>query len=201
MFRKRPEPAGPPGWLIVGLGNPGPQYRGTRHNVGFEVIDHLAEAHQIKLGTNKHQARYGVGRLGEASVVLVKPMTFMNLSGQAVAPIAKEFGILPNRILVIADDLDLEVGRLRLRPKGSAGGHNGHKSLIATLGTSDYPRLKIGIGSVDRSKTIDHVLGAFQGAERDLISRAIVNAADAVVVVVESRLEDGMNRVNEGNLE
>lgn len=198
MFRKRPpEPQLPPEWIIVGLGNPGPEYKGTRHNVGFDVIERLAEKHRIKLDKSKHKARYGVGRIGESSVVLVKPLTYMNLSGQAVAPLAKEYSIAPDRILVVADDLDMVVGRVRLKPKGSAGGHNGHKSLIQSLGTQEYPRLKIGIGSVDRSETVGHVLGAFKGDERDVIARALAKAADGVERILDAGLEAGQNFVNE----
>jgi PTH1 family peptidyl-tRNA hydrolase len=198
MFRKRPpEPQLPPEWIIVGLGNPGPEYKGTRHNVGFDVIERLAEKHRIKLDKSKHRARYGIGRIGESTVVLVKPLTYMNLSGQAVAPLAKEYSLGPDRILVVADDLDMVVGRVRLKPKGSAGGHNGHKSLIQSLGTQEYPRLKIGIGSVDRTATVDHVLGAFKGDERDVIARALTKAADGVERILEAGLEAGQNLVNE----
>lgn len=198
MFRKRPpEPTLPPEWIVVGLGNPGPEYKGTRHNVGFDVIERLADKHRIKLDKSKHKARYGVGRIGETTVVLVKPLTYMNLSGQAVAPLAKEYSIAPDHILVVTDDLDLVVGRVRLKPKGSAGGHNGHKSLIQSLGTQDYPRLKIGIGSVDRTQTVDHVLGAFKGDEREIMVRALTKAAEGVERVVESGIEAAQNFVNE----
>jgi PTH1 family peptidyl-tRNA hydrolase len=182
---------------VVGLGNPGPEYKGTRHNVGFDVIERLAEKHRIKLDKSKHRARYGVGRVGESTVVLVKPLTYMNLSGQAVAPLAKEYSIAPDRILVVADDLDLVVGRLRLKPKGSAGGHNGHKSLIQSLGTQEYPRLKIGIGSVDRSQTIDHVLGAFKGDEREIIARSLARATEGVERIVEDGVERAQSFINE----
>lgn len=198
MFRKAPKPTHPPEWMIVGLGNPGPEYRGTRHNVGFDVIDALADRHRIKLDKSKHQSRYGIGVIGDATVLLVKPLTYMNLSGRAVAPLAKEHGLAPDRILVVADDLDLTVGRVRIKPKGSAGGHNGHKSLIASLGTQEYPRVKIGIGSVDRTQTIDHVLGAFKGDERDAIQIAIRRSVDAVERVIGDSLEAGMNLANEG---
>lgn len=183
--------------MIVGLGNPGGEYRGTRHNVGFEVIDVLAERHKVKLDRAKHSARFGVGKVGDTSVLLVKPLTFMNLSGRAVAPLAKEFGLSPDKILVIADDLDLRLGRNRLKPSGSAGGHNGHKSLIALLGTQDYPRLKIGIGAAN-GQTIEHVLGSFTPDERDVISQAIKSAATGVETVVNQSLEAGMNFVNVG---
>jgi len=197
MFRKRPVVTGPPTWLIVGLGNPGAEYRGTRHNVGFEVLDILADRHRIKLDKSKHQARYGVGAIGETTVALIRPLTYMNLSGRAVAPFAREFGILPTNILVITDDLDLAVGRVRLKPKGSAGGHNGHKSLIASLETTEYPRIKIGIGSVDRNATVDHVLGSFTGDERQRVASALATAADGAEVCVQDGLERAMNRINE----
>lgn len=197
MFRRKVVPVGPPTWLIVGLGNPGPEYRGTRHNVGFEVIDHLADDHRIKLDQSKHKARFGIGVVEDTTVVLVKPLTFMNLSGQAVAPLAKQFDIKPDKILVIADDLDLPVGKNRLRPKGSAGGHNGHKSLIQHLGTEEYPRLKIGIGNVGKTQTIDHVLGTFPPDERDIINSAIDHAVMSIKVVLDRGLEAGISWANE----
>ncbi len=196
MFRRSVKPAITPLWMVVGLGNPGGEYKGTRHNVGFEVVDMLAEKHRIKLDRSKHRARFGLGMIGETPVLLVKPLTFMNLSGQAVAPLAREFGLKPEQILVLADDLDLALGRNRLKPKGSAGGHNGHKSLIHSLGTQDYPRLKIGIGSSD-GQTIDHVLGSFGRDERDVIAEALKRAVRGVQAVIERGVEAGMNEVNE----
>ncbi len=199
MFRRAPsQPVTPPLWIVVGLGNPGPEYRGTRHNVGFEVVDLLCERHRIKMDRSKHKARYGVGMIGVHSVLLVKPMTYMNLSGAAVAPFVRDFGLKAERVLVIADDLDLTVGRVRIKPKGSAGGHNGHKSLIQAIGSQDYPRIKIGIGSVDRSQTIDHVLSPFTREERDSIQIAIQRAADAAEKVIDEGLEAGMNLANAG---
>jgi len=198
MFRRASKPTAPPEWLIVGLGNPGGEYRGTRHNVGFDVIDLLSERHKIKLDRGKHNARIGIGTIGGVTVVLVKPMTYMNLSGRSVAPLAREHGLKPDRILVIADDLDLRLARTRLKPAGSAGGHNGHKSLIASLGTTEYPRLKIGIGSASDNTTIDHVLGSFTPEERSAIDLGIRRAADGVEAVVKESLEAGMNLVNVG---
>jgi len=197
MFRKKPVVTGPPTWLIVGLGNPGAEYRGTRHNVGFEAIELLSDRHRIKVDRSKNQARYGIGQIGDTAIALIRPLTYMNLSGRAVAPFAKEFAIPTERILVITDDLDLVLGRVRLKPKGSAGGHNGHKSIIASLGTTEYPRLKIGIGSVDRANTVEHVLGNFNPDERKLINEAISLAADGVEIAVQDGLERALNRVNE----
>lgn len=196
MFRPAPKPSVPPEWVIVGLGNPGAEYRGTRHNVGFDVIDLISHRHKIKLDRGKHKAKIGQGRIGVTEVLLVKPLTYMNLSGQSVAPLAREHGIKPDRILVIADDLDLRLGRTRLKPGGSAGGHNGHKSLIAALGTNQYPRLKIGIGAASDGTTIDHVLGSFTPVEREEIEVAIRRAADGVEAIVRENIEAGMNLVN-----
>jgi PTH1 family peptidyl-tRNA hydrolase len=196
MFRKKVSPEVRPEWLIVGLGNPGPEYRGTRHNVGFDVIDRLAEASHIRLDRSKHRARFGIGLIDNVAVILVKPLTYMNLSGQAVAPLMREYDLPPSRVLVVADDLDLPLGKNRVRAGGSSGGHNGHKSLIQSLGTQDYPRIKIGIGSVDRSQTIDHVLGAFTLEERDDAKDAIARAADAVLRVLSRGVDDAANWVN-----
>ncbi len=178
MFRKKPVFQAAPTAMIVGLGNPGAEYRGTRHNVGFDVIDRLALARKAKMNSSRHRALTTTVEIAGVGVLLVKPLTFMNLSGQAVAPLAKQFGIPLDRILVVADDLDLTTGKLRLKLQGSAGGHNGHKSLIASLRSDEYPRVKIGIGKVDKSSTIDHVLSPFDREERDLIQRSLETAAE-----------------------
>lgn len=198
MFRRRPpEPQVQPEWLIVGLGNPGPEYARTRHNVGFEVIEALAARHRIKLATRKHRAVFGWGRIDGVAVVLAKPLTYMNLSGEAVAPLSREIGLKPERIVVIADDLDLDVGRVRMRPKGGAGGHNGHKSLISALGSNEYPRIRIGIGKGDRS-TIDHVLSRFSPDERDLVAEAIERSVVGLEALVRDGLERALTLVNAG---
>jgi PTH1 family peptidyl-tRNA hydrolase len=197
MFRKRPAEPIHIDWLIVGLGNPGAEYAGTRHNVGFEVIDHLAESHRIKLDKSKHRSRYGLGKIGTHGVAIVKPMTFMNLSGQAVAPLLREFGLGVDRLLIVADDTDLAFGRVRLKPKGSAGGHNGHKSIIQSLGTSEYARLKLGISRVDKGETIDHVLGKFTYVELADARRMVQRAAEACERIVEVGVEKAMSWVNE----
>lgn len=199
MFRKKPPaPSLPPEWLVVGLGNPGPEYRGTRHNIGFELIDRLSERHKIKLDRSKHQARYGTGTLFDTSVVLVKPLTFMNLSGRSVAPLMREYGLSPDRVLVVADDTDLQPGRVRLRAEGSAGGHNGHKSLIQSLGTHTYPRLKIGIGRTAKDATIDHVLGPFHPDERPDIEAALRRSEAGIDTLFARGIEAAMNEVNSG---
>jgi peptidyl-tRNA hydrolase, PTH1 family len=182
--------------MIVGLGNPGGEYKGTRHNVGFEVLDRLRESHKIKMDRSRHRAQIGLGKIDGVEVVLVKPLTYMNLSGDAIAPLAKQYEIKPEKILVVADDLDLPVAKVKLKPKGSAGGHNGHKSLIARLRTTEYPRIKIGIGKGD-SATIDHVLSTFDREERVDIGAALDRAVRGVEIAVTEGLERAMNYVNE----
>jgi len=186
MFWKKRKPEFQPEWLVVGLGNPGAEYAGTRHNVGFEVVEVLGERHRIKLDKSKHRARFGIGLIGETAICLVKPLTYMNLSGQAVAPLARSYGVKPDRILVIADELALPLGKLRLREGGSSAGHNGHKSIKQYLGTQDYPRIRIGIGSGGRGDNIDHVLSRFDPEERAVIMSAIGDAAGAAEAMLTS---------------
>ena len=183
MFWKKPRQDVKAAWIIVGLGNPGGEYSGTRHNVGWEVIELLAKRFKTKLDRSKHRARYGLALIDDVPVLLVKPLTYMNLSGQAVAPIMRENGLTPDHVLVLADDKDLALGKIRLRMKGSAGGHNGHKSLIHSLRTQDYPRLKIGIGAGE-DDTIDHVLGPFKPAERAELDGKLAVCADAAVALI-----------------
>jgi peptidyl-tRNA hydrolase, PTH1 family len=199
MFWKKQKVVEQPLWLIVGLGNPGAEYKGTRHNVGFEVVDLLSEKHRIKLDKSRHRARIGVGRIGDTPVCLVKPLTYMNLSGQAVAPLARDYGIKPDHVLVVADDLDLPVGKLRLREDGSAGGHNGHKSLIQHLKTQEYPRIKIGIGKAGGGETIDHVLSGFTPPERSEIVVAARAAAECVDAMLNSDYLAAQRVVDEHN--
>lgn len=195
VFRRKPkEVLDPPVWLIAGLGNPGAEYAGTRHNVGFEVIDRLATAHKCKLGIRKHRAVYGLGHVDGVSVVLVKPMTYMNLSGQALAEIARHYALKPDHVLVVADDLDLSLGRLRLRPEGGAGGHNGHKSIIQSLGTQAYPRLRIGIGKA--GETIDHVLSRFSPEERATVDDAIGKAVRSIEAALDRGVDSAMAEFN-----
>ncbi|MCC7103050.1 MAG: aminoacyl-tRNA hydrolase [Fimbriimonadaceae bacterium] len=195
MFRRKPkEVLDPPVWLIAGLGNPGVEYAGTRHNVGFEVIDRLASAHKCKLDVRKHRAVYGLGHIEGVSVVLVKPMTYMNLSGLALAEITRHYGLKPDHVLVVADDLDLSLGRIRLRPEGGAGGHNGHKSIIQSLGTQAYPRLRIGIGKA--AETIDHVLSRFSPEERTTVNEAIEKAVRSIKTTLDRGVDAAMAEFN-----
>ncbi|MCW5936432.1 MAG: aminoacyl-tRNA hydrolase [Fimbriimonadaceae bacterium] len=181
--------------LIVGLGNPGAQYAGTRHNIGFEVVEELARRNGLKWGAAKHQSLLAVGTVAGVPVALAKPTTFMNLSGRAVTALVRHYGLKPDQILVVADDLDLETGRVRMRAKGSPGGHNGHKSIVQALGTQEYARIKIGIGRGD-DETIDHVLSKFRPDERETVRSAVEKAADGCEDFLREGIERAMNRTN-----
>jgi peptidyl-tRNA hydrolase, PTH1 family len=175
-------------YLIVGLGNPGREYAGNRHNVGFQCVDRLAEAHAIALRKSRFSASFGEGYIGARHVVLAKPMTFMNDSGKAVGPISKWYKVLPERILVIYDDLDLSLGKVRLRPNGSSGGHKGINSIIAALGTRDFNRLRVGIGRPTYGDPVDYVLGDFDREQTPVIQATY----DQVLRIVPCFLEEGM---------
>lgn len=182
--------------LVVGLGNPGPEYANTRHNVGFMVVDLLSQRHRIPIKGLQRGARVGEGEIGAEPVALVKPLTYMNESGRAVAPLANRHSLPPDRILVVYDDADLPLGKIRVRAQGSAGGHGGLKSIIAALGSSDFPRVRIGIGRSGPGDLVGHVLSGFRSAEREPIQRAIERAADAVECFLSEGIEAAMNRFN-----
>jgi PTH1 family peptidyl-tRNA hydrolase len=184
--------------LIAGLGNPGREYAGTRHNVGFEVMDLLARRHQLswpaKLDGSSVEARW---RRPDADVLIVKPLTYMNLSGRAVSDLARFYKIELPDVLVVADDVNLPLGRLRARASGSEGGHNGLRSIAESFGTIDYARLRIGVGRGDvRRDLADHVLARFEPDERAGIEDAIARAADAVEVWISDGLARVMNTFN-----
>ena len=194
LFRRKPKPSVQPEWLIVGLGNPGGEYSSTRHNVGFEVIRVLSERHRIPLKTRKFEANFGTGRVGDAEVCLIRPMTYMNLSGKAVGALARHFSVSPDRIVVVFDDMDLPVARVQLKPFGGPGTHNGMKSLVQHIG-KEFPRVRIGIGKPVVAG-IDHVLSHFDRDEIPLIREAIEKAGDACEAVVREGVENAMNLVN-----
>lgn len=196
-FLKKKAPKLYPTHMVVGLGNPGPEYKGTRHNVGFEVVETLAERHGAKLNTNRQQALVAEVDIHGVPTLLVKPLTYMNLSGRAVLAHARHHNIKPEKILVVADDLDLPTGKLRMRANGSSGGHNGHKSIANSLATQDYPRLKIGISN--DGETVDHVLSKFTPEERATINPAVQKAADAAEKWLADGPEKAMNFANAGD--
>lgn len=186
--------------LIVGLGNPGREYAGTRHNVGFDVIDELAKRNHTKAANRIGRALTARITVNGEKIILAKPQTFMNLSGEAVSHIARREKIEPSEILVVYDDMALPLGKLRIRPQGSAGGHNGMKSIIAHLHTQDFPRLRVGIDSSGRG-AVNHVLSKFRKAERGVINDAVFDAADAVEMMLSEGIEPAMNRYNKSATE
>ncbi len=187
---------GRPVKLVVGLGNPGRQYVRSRHNIGFMVADEFARHARFEFSRRRFNAMLAEGLAAGDRVIVAKPQTFMNLSGEAVAKLYKFYRVTPENLLVIYDDLDLPVGKIRVRPKGSAGGHHGMESIIERIGTCDFPRLRIGIGRPDPDADIDHVLGAFSGEERTLLEQAIQQSVDAVVAWLSHGLSAAMNEFN-----
>jgi PTH1 family peptidyl-tRNA hydrolase len=184
--------------LVIGLGNPGAEYERTRHNVGFRVVDKLAAKHGWKWSERRSRAVLASGTIGSEKVVLVKPLTFMNLSGQTVGELVRWYKLSPEDVLVVYDELDLPVGKIRLRAEGSAAGHNGLRDIIAHLHTNQFPRLRVGIGH-PRSSRIrgrDHVLSAPSGDERILLETGEDRAVDAVEMAITQGLERAMNVVN-----
>ena len=183
--------------LIVGLGNPTKQYEGTRHNVGFETIDRIAAENQIRVEEKKHKALYGSGYIEGEKVILAKPQTFMNLSGESVRELSDYYKIPAENIIVIYDDISLDVGQLRIRKKGSAGGHNGIKNIIANLGTDVFPRIKIGVGEKPKKYDLaDYVLGHFSKADRELMEEGYDRADHAVGMILNGEIEAAMNQYN-----
>ena len=183
--------------LVVGLGNPGPRYQGTRHNVGFDAVDLLAKRHGLEWAAAPRGAEALIANWRMGGTVVAKPLTFMNLSGAAVVPLLQFYKIEIADMLVIVDEVQLETGRIRVRPSGSAGGHNGLKSIIGSLGTDAFPRLRIGVGRGDARRDLaDHVLAKFDADERSIIEDAIVRAADACEAFIAEGIEVAMNRFN-----
>jgi peptidyl-tRNA hydrolase, PTH1 family len=185
--------------LIVGLGNPEPKYDNTRHNIGFAVVDELAKVWQMPLKENKRfQGLFSEGvSQGGQKVRLLKPLTYMNRSGQAVRAVTDWYKVEPRSVLVIYDDMDLPVGRLRMRLTGSAGGHNGMKSIIAHLGSQEFPRLRLGIGKSDGEKgTINHVLGKFAPEEFKVMDEILYISLKAIELGLKEGIEQSMNRYN-----
>ena len=183
--------------VVVGLGNPGHKYAGNRHNVGFQCLDRLAAAWGLSFSRRKHKALLAEGEIAGRKVILAKPQTFMNLSGQAVERLVRFYRLPPENILVIYDDLDLPLGKIRLRPKGGAGGHKGMKSIIEHLGTQDFPRLRVGIGRPAHGDPVDYVLSDFTLDQRIVMEEVYGRVIAAVELWLTEGIEAAMNRYNQ----
>ena len=184
-------------WLLVCLGNPGKEYANTRHNIGFLAADALEKRTGVKFNKLKYRALTGEVTLGGQRVLVVKPQTYMNLSGEAVKLAGGFYKIPPERILVLYDDISLPLGKLRIRASGSAGGHNGIKNIIAHLGTDAFPRIKVGVGAPQREDgLVDWVIGSFTASERKVVDEAIDKALDAAECVIEKGVSEAQNRFN-----
>ena len=185
-------------YIIVGLGNPGRQYENTRHKIGFRCIDRFAEKHNISVLECKHRALIGKGYIEGQKVILVKPQTFMNLSGESVRDILNFYKVEPDtQLIVVYDDISLAVGALRIRKKGSAGGHNGIKNILAQIGTDTFKRIKIGVGEKPKGYDLaDYVLGHFTQAENKEMDAACDNAVEAISLLVKEEVDAAMNRFN-----
>ena len=182
-------------YLIVGLGNPGEEYKGTRHNVGFDAIDIISRKYNIEVNRAKFKGMYGEGFINGEKVMLLKPTTYMNLSGESISEIANFYKIPHEDIVVIYDDISLDIGKLRIRAKGSAGGHNGIKSIISCLGGDVFPRVKVGVGA-PKGSLVSHVLGKFSPEEREILDKALEASADAAVAIFMQDTNYAMNKFN-----
>jgi PTH1 family peptidyl-tRNA hydrolase len=184
--------------VIAGLGNPGKEYEHTRHNVGFDLIDVLAERYQIGVNESKFQGLYGKGIIEGEKVILVKPLTYMNLSGICIQEVLHYFKCDPKTdLIVISDDISLPEGMIRIRKKGSAGGHNGLKNIIAQVGTDEFARIRIGVGDKPKNgDLVNHVLGHFTKEARAQVEQGLENAADAIALAVRENMDAAMNQFN-----
>ena len=182
-------------YLVVGLGNPGKEYEGTRHNIGFEAIDYLSDKYNIELNREKFKGVFGEGFIQGKKVILLKPTTYMNLSGESIREVVNFYKISNEEIIVIYDDISLEVGRIRIREKGSHGGHNGIKSIIANLGTDVFPRVKIGVGA-PKGNLVSHVLGKFSDEEVEILRESIKASSDATSIIISNNTKEAMNKLN-----
>lgn len=185
-------------YIIAGLGNPGKQYDMTRHNIGFHTIDYMADKLNVKVKKLKFKALYGECEIAGEKTLLIKPQTYMNLSGESIAGFAQFYKINPSNIIIINDDISLETGRIRVRPKGSAGGHNGLKSIIYMLESDEFPRVKMGVGAPKNENydLADFVLGHFTKEEIPIMEKAIMKASDAAEEIIRAGVASAMNKYN-----
>lgn len=197
FFKKKRASVKPPEYVIVGLGNPGRDYEMTRHNAGFLTIDVLSQRHGIKLNDIRHKGIAGWGMINNARVMLFKPQTFMNRSGESLYSIVENYGLSLDKIIVIYDDIDLTVGKLRIRPSGSAGTHNGMRSIIHMLKQDSFPRIRIGIGPKSKNKSLaDFVLSEFALEDGETVTEVLNRAADGVETIITSGVQMAMSRHN-----
>ena len=184
-------------YLIVGLGNPEDKYSNTRHNMGFDVINELSKESDIKVSKSKFDAFYGMGEINGKKVILLKPQTYMNLSGESIIKFKKFYKISNKDIIVIYDDIDLKLGDIRLKAKGSAGSHNGMKSVVQNLNTEDFPRIRIGIGSPENKEDmINYVIGQIPKREREILDKSILKAKDSIIEILQNGIDIAMNKFN-----
>lgn len=186
-------------YVIVGLGNPGKQYENTRHNIGFISIDYLAEQLGVKVNKAKHKALIGECRIGREKVVLVKPQTFMNLSGESVREIIEYYKIPIENLIVIYDDIDIDRGAVRIRSKGSAGTHNGMRSIIKLIGSDKFPRVRIGIGKDSKIPLVDYVIGNFRKDEVKIMEEAVMKAVSGAEAIITEGIDKAMSKYNVSN--
>lgn len=185
-------------WLLVCLGNPGKEYENTRHNIGFMAAGELERRENIKINKLRYRALTGEVRIGGQRVLVLKPQTYMNLSGESVKLAGGFYKIPPDHVLVISDDVSLPLGKLRIRAGGSAGGHNGLKNIIAHLGTDQFPRIRVGVGAPEHPEheMVDWVIGNFSPAEKKVVAEAVARAVDAAACVIEKGVPEAQNRFN-----
>lgn len=188
-------------YLIAGLGNIGDEYKNTRHNVGFDVIDILSKRYNISFNRIKFKGEFGEGFINNEKCILLKPRTYMNLSGEAVAEAVSFYKIPNNNIIVIHDDISLECGKLRVRTKGSAGGHNGIKSIISCISSEEFIRIKVGVGSPKKTDLVSHVLGRFSGEDAEIMPKMFEAASDCIEFIIKNGSESAMNKFNGFKLE
>lgn len=182
-------------YLIVGLGNPGEKYNSTRHNIGFEVIDYISNKYNIETNRIKFKGVYGEGFINGTKVILLKPTTYMNLSGESIREVVDFYKLQDDEVIVLYDDISLDIGKLRIREKGSAGGHNGIKSIISHLSSDVFPRIKIGVGQ-PKGDLVSHVLGRFSPAENEVLKESIEATSLAIEEIIREDTKSAMNKFN-----
>ena len=183
-------------YIVVGLGYQGKEYENTRHNIGFMTLDKLSDKLKIDIIKNKHKALIGKDTVNGETIMLVKPQTFMNLSGESVVDILNFYKEEPEKVIVIVDDIDLPVGKIRIKRKGSAGTHNGLKSIVSCINSQDFIRVKVGVGKNKDVDLVNFVLGAFSKEEKEVIDESIERACEAVEMIVDGKINEAMNRYN-----